>query len=58
LSLLLNLVSLNLREPIFGIPNLTTFLSFPQLSDPLIAMDYILDTLKLLDYENKFCRQK
>jgi hypothetical protein len=27
-------------------------------SDPLIAMDYILDALKCLDYENKFCRKK
>lgn len=26
-----------------------------QFSDPLIAMDMILDSLKMLDYENKFC---
>ena len=27
-------------------------------ADPLIAMDHILDSLKLLDYENQFCKQK
>ena len=27
-------------------------------ADPLIAMEHILDSLKLLDYETKFCKQK
>ena len=27
-------------------------------SDPYIAMELILDMLKLLDYENKFCKSK
>jgi len=27
-------------------------------ADPLIAMEHILDSLKLLDYENQFCKQK
>jgi len=27
-------------------------------SDPLIAMEHILDSLKMLDYETKFCRNK
>lgn len=27
-------------------------------ADPLIAMEHILDSLKLLDYENSFCKQK
>jgi len=27
-------------------------------SDPYIAMEMILDMLKLLDYENKFCKSK
>lgn len=26
--------------------------------DPYIQMEAILDMLKVLDYENKFCRQK
>jgi hypothetical protein len=26
--------------------------------DPVIMMDTLLDSLKLLDYENKFCKQK
>ena len=26
--------------------------------DPYIAMEHILDMLKLLDYENKFCKSK
>lgn len=26
--------------------------------DPFIQMESILDMLKLLDYENKFCKQK
>ena len=26
--------------------------------DPVIMMEQILDQLKLLDYENKFCKQK
>ena len=25
-------------------------------ADPLIAMEHILDSLKLLDYENSFCK--
>jgi len=25
-------------------------------ADPLIAMEHILDSLKLLDYENQFCK--
>ena len=28
------------------------------MADPIITMDQILDMLKLLDYEQKFCRQK
>ena len=27
-------------------------------SDPIIVMEGILDMLKLLDYENKFCKSK
>jgi hypothetical protein len=27
-------------------------------ADPLVAMEHVLDSLKLLDYENKFCKQK
>lgn len=26
--------------------------------DPCIIMDGVVDSLQLLDYENKFCRQK
>ena len=33
-------------------------LLWQQYADPLIAMEVILDSLKLLDYENKFCKQK
>lgn len=31
---------------------------FQYFADPLIAMEHILDSLKLLDYENQFCKQK
>lgn len=27
-------------------------------ADPLIAMEHVLDSLKMLDYETKFCRNK
>ena len=27
-------------------------------NDPFLMMELILDMLKLLDYENKFCKQK
>lgn len=30
----------------------------PSGEDPLIMMDTIVDHLQLLDYENKFCKQK
>ena len=26
--------------------------------DPILVMDNVLDMLKLLDYENKFCKPK
>ena len=41
----------------FGV-DLASF-CFVQLAlDPLIAMENILDRLKLLDYENQFCKKK
>eukprot|EP00347_Sterkiella_histriomuscorum_P000964 403373853 len=38
--------------------NLDVNIKAPQGADPVIMMDDIVEMLKLLDYENKFCRQK
>ena len=38
--------------------NFFVWLIFQYFADPLICMEYILDSLKLLDYESQFCKQK
>ena len=37
---------------------LNDLLYFQYFADPLIAMEHILDSLKLLNYEGQFCKQK
>ena len=47
-----------LCKPFSFANNLLIFSFLQYFADPLIAMEHILDSLKLLDYETSFCKQK